>query len=196
MSNTDETTERPPLLDLIDPEIAAALTEDLVEPEPADDEAIARWMRRYRHTHRELAVVSERFDRELHRVADAKAEATKPLQTAIDDMATMFEGWMRMRLDNGLKAKTVKFPDGEIRARKSTRLQTSDKFKPETLPEQYQRVKIEVDANAVKAAIKFGVLIANHGDMIDPESGELITGLELVEITNITAAPAKDTADD
>lgn len=192
MSNTDETTERPPLLDLIDPEIATALTEELVEPEPADDETIARWMRRYRHTHRELAVVSERFDRELHRVADAKAEATKPLQTAIDDMATMFEGWMRMRLANGLKAKTVKFPDGEIRARKSTRLQASDKFQAETLPDQYQRVKVEVDANAVKAAIKSGALVVNHGDMINPESGELFTGLELVEITNITTAPAKD----
>lgn len=181
--------------DDIDPDFTLPETGD-----GADDETIARAVRRLRFERLELAALDRRFETELARVDAAWGRARGPIHNRIESLQAMLSGWFRWRQTQAAAAgrkpaKSEAFPDGRIQSRVSHRVEVdAGASTPFGFPEAFRRTKVEVDRKAVADAVRAGDLRVAAGGVLVDVNGEVLPGrwVEDVSITIKTDEGADD----
>ena len=154
------------------------------EPFRVKDEKTADWaLRKIREHEAHIAQVEEFAEAQVDEILAWAESATKSARDSIQYLSGLLEAYHRQLFAENPTLKTIKLPAGEIQLRQQQPQYNRDNdrlldwLKANDRPGLI-RIKMEPDWAKVKQAFT-----VNNGRLIDPETGEVVDGVDVVEPT-------------
>lgn len=143
-----------------------------------DDRAVTDALAVLREVEAKIAANQARADEEILRAREWLHVRNESLIQRRDAYRALLTEHHRAILEKDPEAKTIHYPGGELKARK---LPDQWDFDAEVFVEwasaqdRFLRHKIEIDKATAKKALK-----ARAGKVVDPETGELVPGIDVI----------------
>lgn len=149
-----------------------------------DDDQKANWaLRKIRQLQEKRVANIELAENEIERINTWLKEVNGDLEQSIDYFTGLLEGYHRQVLEQDPKAKTIKLPYGKLkmRAQQPEFIRDNDKLlawleSKGTIGKAYIKITKSPHWGKLKERLRIA------GDrMVDPETGEVVPGVEVVE---------------
>lgn len=145
------------------------------------DKEQAEWcLRQISRLMREQDEIESIAQAQIEKITTWKNDQTESIQKSISFFENLLIDYHRQVLQKDPKAKTIKLPSGRLEARKAQPEYLRDKetmlpWVEQNRPE-YIVVKKDIDWSGLKKVLKF-----QNGTGIDPDTGEVVPGLNVVD---------------
>ncbi len=147
-----------------------------------DDDQKANWaLRKIRQLQEKRKANIQLAEAEIERINTWLKEVNGDLEQSIDYFTGLLEGYHRQVLEQDPKAKTIKLPYGKLkmRAQQPEFIRDNDKLLS-WLKQSNKTDYIVVKESPDWARLKKNLQVAGNA-LVDPETGEVVEGVEVVE---------------